>query len=533
VCDLDGDLGIDVIDGLQVLLDHSLIRQEAGSDGAVRFRRLETIREYARELLVASGEEAALRRRHAMLFRDLAEHAEIYYYGPQGYTWMERLAADYDNLHTALVWSTGATGDMTIALCLVASLWNLWLNRRPLSDGYHWVETVLDRAGEGVLPELRAKALSAAGAVALFKGDNTRAERWLAEALVLYEMLGDDLQCSEVLNHLGIVKTYTAQYREALAYQEASLQRAQQAESEVRIAWTLSALSRAHTFRGDFDRAMMWIEAALALGALHGNAYHVANTVLAEALVHVGDDVRAMALLEAALPVLRDETGAVFVSWALFIRARLAQEHGDDTAAEALLREGLARAEASGTSLPLVHIHFELGRLALRCGDVQNAQAHFRESLTFGQEQQNPWLVAIVLLGAGVAALAAGEQPVAHAHYARSLALLRDWRENPLARQAALSAALAGLAVSSPLDTPTAAAQMARIWGTLAAFEPLTEGRRVTPPFLSIPSPPPMLRDAAVQTAKGLIGETAFAEAWEVGRAQTLEQAVADALGAG
>ena len=72
VCNADGDLGIDVFDGIASLVDKSLLRQEDGPDGEPRFTMLETIREYGLEQLQASGEEAAIRRRHLAWFSDFA-----------------------------------------------------------------------------------------------------------------------------------------------------------------------------------------------------------------------------------------------------------------------------------------------------------------------------------------------------------------------------------------------------------------------------------------------------------------------------
>src|SRR6185295_18023007 len=45
----DGDLPLDVLDGLTLLVDNSLLRREEGIDGEPRFVMLETIREYALE----------------------------------------------------------------------------------------------------------------------------------------------------------------------------------------------------------------------------------------------------------------------------------------------------------------------------------------------------------------------------------------------------------------------------------------------------------------------------------------------------
>ena len=89
-----GEPAIDALDGLTALIDKSLLRQEAGADGAPRFTMLETIREYALELLVASGEEAALRQRHAQYYLALVERAEPLLHGAQQLIWLHRLEAE-------------------------------------------------------------------------------------------------------------------------------------------------------------------------------------------------------------------------------------------------------------------------------------------------------------------------------------------------------------------------------------------------------------------------------------------------------
>ncbi|MDP9358712.1 MAG: adenylate/guanylate cyclase domain-containing protein, partial [Chloroflexota bacterium] len=67
----------DVLDGVTSLVDASLLKPEEGPDGGdsvtARYLMLETIREFALERLVASGEEGAVRDRHAAFFVALAE----------------------------------------------------------------------------------------------------------------------------------------------------------------------------------------------------------------------------------------------------------------------------------------------------------------------------------------------------------------------------------------------------------------------------------------------------------------------------
>ncbi len=118
VCDGDGDLGLDVLDGIQALIDQSLVRHEQGLEGMPRFMMLETIREYALEQLGISGESELLGQRHATFFLSLAESA----HRPQDVIWLDRVEAEHANLRAALAWSRTEAGGDT-GLRLAVALW--------------------------------------------------------------------------------------------------------------------------------------------------------------------------------------------------------------------------------------------------------------------------------------------------------------------------------------------------------------------------------------------------------------------------
>ena len=111
--DLEGVSGLDaldVLDQIDRLVAKSLVLAEpapapAGEDHGMRYRLLETIREYALERLAEQGLERQVRTRHARYFAELAERADPQLRGPGQVEWIYRLDAAEDNLRAALNWA--------------------------------------------------------------------------------------------------------------------------------------------------------------------------------------------------------------------------------------------------------------------------------------------------------------------------------------------------------------------------------------------------------------------------------------------
>jgi predicted ATPase len=121
VCDAEGDLSVDVLEGFSSLLDKNLIGEEEGMEGEPRFVMLETIHEYARERLEENGEAEEVRRLHAEYFLALAEEAEPELWGPEDTAWIERLEAEHDNMRSALSWALGGA-DVELGLRLAGAV---------------------------------------------------------------------------------------------------------------------------------------------------------------------------------------------------------------------------------------------------------------------------------------------------------------------------------------------------------------------------------------------------------------------------
>src|SRR6266480_1126398 len=99
-----GDLSISVLDGVQSLVDTSLLQYDVSGESEPRLSLLEMIRHYALEWLAESGELERTRDTHAAYYLALAEEAGPDMPGADQIAWQERLEREAGNLRAALEW---------------------------------------------------------------------------------------------------------------------------------------------------------------------------------------------------------------------------------------------------------------------------------------------------------------------------------------------------------------------------------------------------------------------------------------------
>ena len=389
VCDAEGDLEVDPLDGIESLLEKSLLRQEEAAGGESRFVMLETIHEYAREKLGESGEAEEVRRRHAEYFLALAEEAEPELKGPRQLEWLGRLEEEHDNLRVALGWYFGA-GEMEEELRIAGALVRFWYVRGRLSEGRRWLEEGLAKAdGDGVAPPARAKALVGLGQVDAQEGDYEKAARLYERGLAMYRELGDLEGIANSLWLLGtMVGSRQGDHERAMSLLEESLGLYRKLGDEHGIASLLNSLGMVATVQGDFARAVTMYEDALTLSRESGDASGVARFLgnLSYAVLLLGDHGRAMVLAEEALATSREERNTLYTFVALINLGLAAREQGDYERAVSALSEGLALGWEIGDKLGVIETLEGMAGLAgilkegQRAGRLWGAAQAWREA---------------------------------------------------------------------------------------------------------------------------------------------------------
>ena len=373
-----------VFDLVASLIDQSLLRQTEAADGTPRLRMLETIREYAREQLEASGEAKAVRRRHAALFLAVAEAAAPELTGPDQVIWLDRLEIDHDNLRRALS-TFHEVDDAVSQLRLAGALWRFWWHRGFLSEGRSWLERALvDGAGAGI--PIRATALDGAGALAEAQGDLGMAIVHHEAALALWREIGDRRGVARSLTDLGIVADKMGDPERATQLYEDALVLAREENDLPRMAACLANLGFVSLDQGHHERAATCFKESLALFRDLEDQRNVTYVLggLGGLMFLEGDYQGAAALQEEVLRHLRGLGDRQGIADTLADLGHAVQRQGDLDRAWEIYSEGLEvyreLGDRSGTAFVLTH----LGRLAHLRGDATRAETLLHESLKVG-----------------------------------------------------------------------------------------------------------------------------------------------------
>jgi predicted ATPase/DNA-binding XRE family transcriptional regulator len=333
----------DLLAALAALVDDSLLRREVDRAGTVRVAMLETIREYARELLADSGELPDLRERHARTFLALAQAARLHLQDGQLEIWLERLATDHDNLRAALAWSCSPAGDATLGLQLAEALWEFWLMRGYVGEGRAWIAALLRLQATHKPSLAHARLLGGAGRLAWAQNDWRQAAALLEQSRALCAELGDIAGCAIALNHLGEVAEAQGQYPQAAALFAQSLTLFEQLGDRDGCASVLVSYGQMMQAQGQHKRAAELVATSLTLfeGLGDRRGLAVALTVQGQVMNMLGEHARADELFGRSLEVFGSLGFRHGVGWALTNQGQAALAQGDCSRAERRFAESL------------------------------------------------------------------------------------------------------------------------------------------------------------------------------------------------
>ncbi|HZO28041.1 MAG TPA: tetratricopeptide repeat protein, partial [Chloroflexota bacterium] len=479
----------DVLELMLQLVDRSLVladERQADRTSAVRYRLLETLRQYGAEKLEDADETAAVRARHLEWCIGLVEGEGSLMGRTRGHTHarhLDLLEGEHDNLREALRWSLVEAAPATPRRSgqrLVAALWPFWWMRSHFGEGARWQEPAL------AVPEsddesdryTRANVLIGTGVLGMWRRDHKLAEEWIRQGQALLHPGEDPVLSAHALTMLGLAAEARGEIARATALYEESLALGRMASLGWVIGWLLGDLGRLAMLRGEYERATTLLEESLRhfeeSGERQGAGW--SYQYLARVMERQGNLERATHLFEQALAASRDVGERMGIAWALGYLGRLARMEGDESRADELYGECLRIAREIGDQWCAAWTLGNLGRAALDRREYQRASALFEESLVLCRELPSP------------------RRPSAYPmHYLGVLAGELDYLE-----------------------------RAARLFGA-------TEALRGVPGRLLSPADQAE-HERQIDTVRQALGEALFDAAWAEGRAMPFERAVEYAL---
>ena len=407
---------MEAMDGLSGLVNKSLVHVEE-QEGESRYRYLETIRQYAMEKLLESGEAVNARNRHLAHFMEVSRRAEEHFGTVQRLPWMNRLEVEHDNIRSALGWALESNPESALQMVCVLSLF--WLSRGYITEGCNWCQAAISRADALSLAgpntdQTRAQAYTALAMLSVNRGDHHTGQIAAKQSVALARQLDDKLTLLHALNFLGFTSAFLGDvtlafdslhesedicrklgYREELAnvlqalayvtmevhgsqaaeqlqsYMEESLALSQGSVDPEAAVRTEGLLARLAFFRGDLPEARKHADLMLDLHREMGDQLSVTGhqSEMAHAARQLGNFEEALALYRETIQGWQEigHRGAVAHQLECFAFIAKAQEQGERavklmSAAEAL------RAASTSPGTPQERIEYDRELAGLRAG---------------------------------------------------------------------------------------------------------------------------------------------------------------------
>ena len=359
ICNLQRNM--DILEGIASLANSSLLKQEESATGDSRFRMLETIREYALERLLESGEKTDLQQRHAYYYIGIIlNEARVEITSRESTSWLNRLESEHDNIQAALDWCLMTPDGRVLALSVLPTLTWFWYRRGFFNEGRIWTDRLL-AASRGEPEPIWAAALQMSSRMAMWRGEHTTAVSRAKESLMLWQRLEDEQNVPMSLMETGVALINIGEDREA--------------HTLLKEAESLFKEGRAAYFH------------AITL-------VHLGNVALG-----LGNPAEARQCLEKAHPLFKEIGEPWGLSFVLNNLGEVARVQGNYQEAYGYYKESEDLLRTTGDKGDLARLVHTLGYIAAHVDDDTLAEAQFRESLAMFRRLGNKRGIAECIAG--------------------------------------------------------------------------------------------------------------------------------------
>ncbi len=365
---------------LAVLYERSLI-QTHSSGSSMRYSLLETVREYASELLTQEDQEGVAQA-HTAWCLALAELSAPHVIGPQQVQWLDRLEEEQNNMRAALSWCAQKPDRTETGLRLCTALWRFWDVRGHHQEGIEWISAFQSK-DQTACAALRGHIREALGLLHAGFQDPEQSRKSSLAALEIYTEIGDDIGVARTLCTLGICETNLNHAEAARIRFQVCLPILEKSDNPYEYARALSGLGCLEQFLRAFDTARPILQQAADNYRVCGHLRGVALTVYrlgGIAMVNNQFD-SAHELFVEALAITREVKDKMTLPFGLFHIGRNSLLLQDFSRARAYLNEAIECSRACRNNVVEGTCMVLLGDMALLEQDIPAACRYYFDAL--------------------------------------------------------------------------------------------------------------------------------------------------------
>jgi predicted ATPase/class 3 adenylate cyclase len=372
----------EILDLLTSLVDKSLVVTEETTIGTryhLRYRRLETIRQYAREKFFETDEVAMVRENHLAYFVKMAETAEVEFNKSNVVEWLMRIEHNFENIFSAISWATET--NVTSGLRIVNALFDIWQHKGHLREASSRLALLMEQMDEQVPPEVRAKAYFAGSIYSFFTGDYQKKIEYLETSLALYESISDLDGIMQVKQFIGYMQfneegdfaKSEQTFLDCLAYYEKTGNKNKQADI---YSWMAGSVYSTI----DLPLSLEYLEKSLVLYQEEGNIFRPRGALglLVRLTMFAGDFSKAKEYARQHRE-LSQKLSIKLDSGILVNEARVYFYEGEFETAKKMLLEAREVDELSGTQVWLFWPVIMLAATELQIGNLDATYGYFLE----------------------------------------------------------------------------------------------------------------------------------------------------------
>lgn len=241
-------------DILSSLVNKNLVLAREREDREIHFELLETIRQFGREKLLASGETEGIAERHANYFMNLAKQGAVELRGPEQFIWTDRFITMHNNMRAALNWIV-EQGKSESALQFANALFEFWLRHSDYEEARQWYSRILPLPDARQYPEAYSEAFNHFTWIYWVQANMKEARTFAEQALFLSRSQTSRVNTAVALLNKGLTLIADRQADQALAYLENAKEICREHRYEWELARTHMILGVANKYRKQYTSA--------------------------------------------------------------------------------------------------------------------------------------------------------------------------------------------------------------------------------------------------------------------------------------